>query len=274
MSKYDPLREHLAHLDDVVWAAKLVDLEAILGSDLPKSAREHRTWWANSGGSLVHQNAWLDAGWRVERTDLPRDVVVFRRLRIGGTALAQSQDTATRHKSESRRAGEGALARVMPDLRQPVTVTLRAEWTPIGEVHKLPCSSATIPAGCGIVRIVFQRQGVTNVILVDTEAVQPFYRSLRLDLKSAGELNEPPVANDNGADASDASAGNGVLKKLGLLPNEPMEVDVVQAGNAWLLTDGRGRKADLELPEERALVAQLLLLQARQSALKARLVKR
>lgn len=107
MSKYEPLREHLARLEDVVWAAKLNEVEDIIGSSLPKSAREHRTWWANSGGSLVHQNAWLDAGWRVERTDLMRDVIVFRRLRIGGTVAGVSarMDRTAKNPQKLQKSG-------------------------------------------------------------------------------------------------------------------------------------------------------------------------
>ncbi|WP_417668430.1 hypothetical protein [Roseibium sp.] len=261
MSKYDPLREHLARLDDVVWAAKLADLEQIIGSGLPKSAREHRTWWANSGGSLVHQNAWLDAGWRVERTDLPRDVVVFRRLRIGGTSLATRQAPHRERKLDVRNAAEKALSKAMPDLRQPVTVTLRAEWTSLGEVHKLPCSSSSIPMGAAVVRIVFLRDGKPEAVLIDTDAVQPFYRALRLELKELAESGAQSVLHA------------GLLGKLKLAASSPMEIDVVQAGNAWLLTDGRGRKANLEDMNERAVVAQLLALQERQSGLPVRLQK-
>lgn len=261
MSKYDPLREHLARLDDVVWAAKLGDVETILGSGLPKSAREHRTWWANSGGSLVHQNAWLDAGWRVERTDLPRDVVVFRRLRIGGTPLAKSGKEANGRRNDQRSSEEKALSKAMPDLRQPVTVTLRAEWTALGEVHKVPCSSSGIPEGPGVARIVYLRDGKAEAVIVDTAAVQPFYRSLRQEM--TGETEEE----------SKSSVKRRILKGLGLEASEPMEFDVVQPGNAWLLTDGRGRKADLSVSTERGLVAQLLVLQQKQAGMSVKFLK-
>ncbi len=259
MSKYDPLREHLARLEDVVWAAKLGEVEAILGSGLPKSAREHRTWWANSGGSLVHQNAWLDAGWRVERTDLPRDVVVFRRLRIGGTSLAGSRRGDGNGRTTSESAGEKALASAMSALRQPVTVTLRAEWTPLGEVHKLPCSSSTIPDGPGVARIVSLHEGRLRAVILDTRGVQAFYRSLRLELKA---LQTTGAVKNVG----------GLVERLSLEPHEPMAFDVVQQGNAWLLTDGRGRKADFAADEERTLVAHLLVLQERQAGIDVRAV--
>ncbi|MEJ8475169.1 DUF7662 domain-containing protein [Roseibium algae] len=258
MSKYDPLREHLARLDDVVWAAKLDDLESILGSGLPKSARDHRTWWANSGGSLVHQNAWLDAGWRVERTDLPRDVVVFRRLRIGGTSLAKSANAAIAESSDRRSSGEKMLARAMPALRQPVTVTLRAEWTILGDMHKIPCSAAGIPTGAGISRIVYLRDGDTGSVVISTSAIQLFYRSLRLEMKAAQD--------------GVPSVDSGLLERLQLNASDPMEFDVIRPGNAWLLTDGRGRKADLDLDSERELVGQLLTLQESQGGMPVQFV--
>lgn len=258
MSKYDPLREHLARLDDVVWAAKLDDVEKILGSDLPRSAREHRTWWANSGGSLVHQNAWLNAGWRVERTDLTRNVVVFRRLRIGGTSLAGSPARpATR--AESRSDDEKKLSLALAALRQPVTVTLRAEWTALGDLQKVPCSSTTIPQGPGVIRAAMLMNGTLSTLILPVGSVQQIYRRLRMAIKGL-----------DGADDGETAAR--LLVRLGLTADIPMECDVVKPGNAWLLTDGRGRKAKLDEDAERGLVAQLLYLQELQAGRDARLI--
>ena len=248
MSKYDPLREHLARLEDVVWAAKLDDVESILGSHLPKSAREHRTWWANSGGSLVHQNAWLDAGWRVERTDLTRNVVVFRRLRIGGTALAGRENTAHMPARDRRSDAERRLEKAMSALRQPVTVTLRAEWTALGDLHKVPCSATNIPQGPGIVRAVSLREGVPSSLIFPVGSVHGCYRRLRMAMKEEG-----------------AESDGTFLVSLGLNRTTPVECDAVKVGNAWLLTDGRGRKANFEDETERNLIAQLLYLQERQA---------
>ncbi|MTI44604.1 hypothetical protein JM93_02471 [Roseibium hamelinense] len=258
MSKYDPLREHLARLDDVVWAAKLGDVEEILGSGLPKSAREHRTWWANSGGSLVHQNAWLDAGWRVERTDLTRDVVVFRRLRIGGTALAGSANGSV-PRNDRRSDDEKRLSAIASSLRQPVTVTLRAEWSVLGDVQKVPCSASVLPQGAGVIRAVTLNQGKPSTLVIPTDAVQATYRRLRMAFKGL----------DGAHDGEQADA---LLEKLGLDKGAPVECDVVRPGNAWLLTDGRGRKADLDNEQERALVAQLLYVQELQAERRARLI--
>jgi len=259
MSKYDPLREHLARLEDVVWAAKLGDVEEILGSSLPRSAREHRTWWANSGGSLVHQNAWLDAGWRVERTDLPRDVVVFRRLRIGGTALANGNAAGPSTRSAARADRERGMSKQMAALRQPVTVTLRAEWTAMGDARMVPCSEATIPAGPGVLRLTTLDAGEPRTVVIPTTAVQPLYRHVRLAMKGREA--------DGQADIDPA-----LLERLELTPDTAVECDVIKPGNAWLLTDGRGRKANLEDKAERELVAQLLYLQEVQAGRTTRML--
>ena len=255
MSKYEPLREHLARLDDVVWAAKLEDVEGILGSNLPKSARQHRTWWANSGGKLVHQNAWLDAGWRVERTDLTRNVVVFRRLRIGGTVLAAREMAGRPSRSDGRSEAEKQLAGVISGLRQPVTVTLRAEWTALGNVHKVPCSASTIPKGPGIMRIIMIQNGEPATRLLPTASIQTTYRDLRMAMTQ-----------------TDNDVAHKLLAAFDVKRDIPLECDVIKPGNAWLLTDGRGRKANLEEEPERNLVAQLLYLQECQSGYSARVL--
>ncbi|MEM8702619.1 MAG: hypothetical protein AAGF82_12410 [Pseudomonadota bacterium] len=261
MSKYEPLREHLARLEDVVWAAKLDELEDILGTNLPKSAREHRTWWANSGGSLVHQNSWLDAGWRVERTDLMRDVIVFRRLRIGGTIAVSKSQTAERAARNPKRAAEKRLAKEMPALRQPATVTLRSEWTALGDVRNTPCSGNSIPQQGGVLRFAAMEGESLVTAIVATLAVQQVYRGLRIQVK--------------GLDAEDESrVGTELIEKAGLDASEPVECDVVKSGNAWILTDGRGRKADLDDRSECYLVAQLLYLQELQSGRKSTLLLR
>jgi hypothetical protein len=260
MSKYEPLREHLARMDDVVWAAKLDEVEEIIGSNLPRSAREHRTWWANSGGSLVHQNAWLDAGWRVERTDLNRDVIIFRRLRIGGTSIAGASRRSERAALNPQKAAEKRLNREMAALRQPATVTLRTEWITLGDVQKTPCSHATIPVDAGVVRFAAMDGDEVKTVVVATQSVQQLYRALRMEMKGLASNTEN-------------RAGHVLMKKSGFDPQSPMECDVVKQGNAWLLTDGRGRKADLDDKSECQLVAQLLYVQELQSGRKSRFLQ-
>ncbi|PVB61349.1 hypothetical protein [Labrenzia sp. 011] len=262
MSKYEPLREHLARLEDVVWAAKLNEVEEIIGTSLPKSAREHRTWWANSGGSLVHQNAWLDAGWRVERTDLMRDVIVFRRLRIGGTGIAGKSSRAEQGGKSPQRLAEKRLTKELAALRQPTTVTLRSEWVTLGDVHRTPCSSEVIPEDAGVLRFAALDGDDVVTALVATGSIRRAYRSMRLR-----------TAEQNSTD-DDSGFGRMLVEKAGFDPGAPIECDVVKPGNAWLLTDGRGRKANLDDPNECQLVAQLLYIQELQNGRKSMLLQR
>jgi len=260
MSKYEPLREHLARMDDVVWAAKLDEVEEIIGSNLPRSAREHRTWWANSGGSLVHQNAWLDAGWRVERTDLNRDVIIFRRLRIGGTALAGQGQRADHGARSPQKVAEKRLSREMAALRQPATVTLRSEWTALGDVQKTPCSASAVPVEAGVIRFAALDGDDLKTVIVASQSVQQLYRSLRMEMKGMDQ-------------SAESRAGHLLIKKSGFDPLQPIECDVVKPGNAWLLTDGRGRKANLDDKAECQLVAQLLFIQELQSGRSSKLLQ-
>ncbi|HWE71546.1 MAG TPA: hypothetical protein VG328_00180 [Stellaceae bacterium] len=63
MSKYDPLRDYLQNQRFKEIVVTFADIEAILGSSLPKSA-ERPQWWANIVGesSHVQREAWRDAG--------------------------------------------------------------------------------------------------------------------------------------------------------------------------------------------------------------------
>jgi hypothetical protein len=70
MGKYDPLREHLASLDDRTHVRLTFNEIAALVGALPASAWQHPAWWANEvDGAHVQAHAWLDAGWRVGLVD-------------------------------------------------------------------------------------------------------------------------------------------------------------------------------------------------------------
>jgi hypothetical protein len=82
VAKYDPLIRYL--LDETEPAAVLTfpEIETILGSSLPKSARTYREWWGNEkpGGSHVQSQAWQAAGCSVDNVDFVRERVTFRRV--------------------------------------------------------------------------------------------------------------------------------------------------------------------------------------------------
>ena len=89
--KYAPLYRHLNTLVDRTWRISFGDIEAILGFDLPASARLYRPWWANQkrGGGHSHALAWQAAGWRTRDVDLEAETLVFERAgdASGGAAF-------------------------------------------------------------------------------------------------------------------------------------------------------------------------------------------
>jgi hypothetical protein len=68
---YAPLEKYLRDLsvsqEDII---TFESIEQILKGPLPRSAREEYTWWDNQKqGMQVETNAWMDAGWMVERVN-------------------------------------------------------------------------------------------------------------------------------------------------------------------------------------------------------------
>lgn len=79
MGKYAPLQVHLGPRDDGSLTFRFADIEQILGGSLPRSARDHRPWWANSGNTQAQ--GWLGAGYEVDTVDLRGEWVRFRKVR-------------------------------------------------------------------------------------------------------------------------------------------------------------------------------------------------
>lgn len=79
-SKYDPLRHRLEAERAEALLLRFSDVEALIGSPLPASARRHRTWWANeTAGTHGHARSWLAAGWRTRHVDMKAESVEFVR---------------------------------------------------------------------------------------------------------------------------------------------------------------------------------------------------
>ncbi|MGD9030612.1 MAG: DUF4268 domain-containing protein, partial [Anaerolineae bacterium] len=79
--KYAPLEDWLKSKRAQFNKVRLTfeDIEELIAEDLPQSAREHRSWWANDSTSHTQSLAWLGAGWRVDDVDLAAEEVVFQR---------------------------------------------------------------------------------------------------------------------------------------------------------------------------------------------------
>ena len=78
--KYQRLYSHLCSLPDPEWKVSFADVEAVLGFELPDSARLYRPWWANqASGGRSQAVAWMAAGWETAEVDVPGETLLFRR---------------------------------------------------------------------------------------------------------------------------------------------------------------------------------------------------
>ena len=81
MAKYDPLNDRLRETRGNEVRLSFGEIERLLGAQLPKGAREKRTWWANDESG--HAAAWTAAGFEAD-VDLEGQTVVWRRAGEGG----------------------------------------------------------------------------------------------------------------------------------------------------------------------------------------------
>lgn len=59
----------------------LNQIEEVINTGLPASARNHRAWWANDSVGHSHSQLWLDAGWRTTYINLSQGKITFSRIR-------------------------------------------------------------------------------------------------------------------------------------------------------------------------------------------------
>ncbi len=123
MGKYDPLAKFLEDQQEDAWDAPFAEIEEILGTPLPPSARTLQSWWANSNASHSQAKGWLGAGWRVvpSEVNLPKEQVRFERTRQAGRRPANLELSRLREEamvwsgitdpSELNRAALSALIR-------------------------------------------------------------------------------------------------------------------------------------------------------------------
>ena len=93
-SKYQPLHNHLLHCGQDEITLTLADIDSLLDGGLPPSAYKQRMWWGNRRRGAVQAQAWMSAGYHVEKLDLANQLVTFRKPkriyevnRIGSTIL-------------------------------------------------------------------------------------------------------------------------------------------------------------------------------------------
>ena len=79
--KYRMLYTHLRGLQSSEWKTSFREIEAVVGFELPQSARLHRPWWGNQrdGSGHSHALAWSVAGWETAHVDMESETLLFRR---------------------------------------------------------------------------------------------------------------------------------------------------------------------------------------------------
>lgn len=55
------------------------EVEQVIGTQLPPSARNHHAWWGNHASPRRQSYAWLSVGWRTQSVSIVHESVVFRR---------------------------------------------------------------------------------------------------------------------------------------------------------------------------------------------------
>jgi len=73
MGKYQPLADYLRRQAAGSVSLTFGQIEEVVGSELPPSARAWSAWWANDA-THVQARAWLGVGWRVSGLRLPEEV--------------------------------------------------------------------------------------------------------------------------------------------------------------------------------------------------------
>lgn len=259
MSKYTPLRQHLARIQQAEAALSFTDIEGILGGSLPTSARVHRTWWANHGRNMVHQMAWVGAGWRVEDADLTRERVRFRRFKFSGTTLVTAPrpaPQAVRADEAAARAGQHASLRCVERAQKPLTVGVRVmNWRLIGAAERQGdvWKVAGVPPGPGIVRF-HVIESCCHEIHVAAVADMPAF---------VAAVGMPPI--------SRAGRSGQELAMAALLADAPeLVIDCATADQVFVMVDGGGRKANFTDSAVRALLAAAVEIDCR-PMMKARL---
>lgn len=121
MNKYEPLQEHLKNRGMEEVPMDFSEIERVLNSKLPPSARKYRAWWSNNPSNSVMTYSWLNAGYRTSQVNLEGERVVFIK-------------TDSDHKPQSKPVPPNA-GQLFGCMKGTVTVSIGIDLTePSGEV--------------------------------------------------------------------------------------------------------------------------------------------
>ena len=80
-NKYSWLVRGLNGHDSQEVRLSFTDVEGLLQSPLPNSAREHPAWWSNASSGRSQSAAWMAAGWKTKNLDMNSEKVTFYRFK-------------------------------------------------------------------------------------------------------------------------------------------------------------------------------------------------
>lgn len=78
-SKYQPLQDYLRRQGQIEITLTIAEIEALLGAQLPASARTQRAWWSNRRTGAVQAVAWMGIGYYAAEVDLAAERITFRK---------------------------------------------------------------------------------------------------------------------------------------------------------------------------------------------------
>ena len=91
-SKYFPLFSRLQRAAGEPVTMTFTQIEELMGSSLPGSARARAGWWSNRSQGAVQAAAWMGAGYHVAAVDLTAETVQFEKPTLTYT-VEKSGDT-------------------------------------------------------------------------------------------------------------------------------------------------------------------------------------
>ena len=114
--KYQRLYTYLTSLQVSEWRTSFNEVEAVIGFELPPSARLHRPWWGNQRGGNGHSHAlaWSVAGWETAEVDMDTETLLFRRTH------PQARTQASPRRGMARPPHSGVAGRFESPARGPL----------------------------------------------------------------------------------------------------------------------------------------------------------
>lgn len=78
-SKYQPLQDFLSRNTRSPITLTFSEIETLLQTTLPGSARTNRAWWSNRSKGALQAAAWIQSGYTVQTLDLATEQVTFHK---------------------------------------------------------------------------------------------------------------------------------------------------------------------------------------------------